>query len=202
MMQGLCGLTIKVCCGICKSPLEALELWDPVTPQCRLLSSCAGCSMCPKSLTWWKHWSHCTGLRVCAACWIGPWSTACAHKHCMKPLQQCMWGNCRNIWNHSKDAAMLVSLSVQAISDRAVIILFFLAKLPCRAEQREGRGCMEARSPEFLFIPLNDATGRHCSDPALPNAIWWRIRLVPEKCHLCRLKWILVRSKVAYQSTD
>lgn len=32
--------------------------------------------------------------------------------------------------------------------------------------------------------------------------LWWRIRLVPEKCHLCRLKWILVRSKVAYQSTD
>lgn len=66
---------------------------------------------------------------------------------------------------------MLASLCVQAIPDRVVIILFCLIKFPCRAEHREGSGCMGVRSPEFLFIPLNDATGRHCSDPALPNAI-------------------------------
>lgn len=30
----------------------------------------------------------------------------------------------------------------------------------------------------------------------------WRIKLVTEKCRLCRLKRIPVRSKVAYQSTD
>lgn len=30
---------------------------------------------------------------------------------------------------------------------------------------------MEAISLEFLFLFRNDATGRHCSDQALPNAI-------------------------------
>lgn len=203
MLQGLWGLMMKVYWVICKSLLEALDQWDAVVPQCRvLLSMCRMFHGARVQRTWHGQNSGHISQGWEPVLHVGS-TTTCAHKHCAWNHRSSACGKIAETFEITRRMLPCWPACVSRLSQTELWLSCF-AWSNFHVEQSIGKevDVWESEAQNSCLSLWMMPRGGTVQTQLCQMQLWWRIRLMPEKCRLCRLKWILVRSKVAYQSAD